>query len=90
VSTEAYLHLRAAHGFCDWSVGQLAEHYPAFMRGGLVDVVGLHERDHQEHAGEFDHERGETAPGVAGLAPPAPAPGALPDVRKGGGPIETP
>jgi hypothetical protein len=55
-TTEAtWLHLSIAHGFGDWTEEELADHYPSFARpDGRVDVAGLHERDHREHAGEFD------------------------------------
>jgi ribosomal protein L37E len=50
-------HLSIAHGFGQLTYDEFAAHYPAFISaGGGVDVAALHSRDHQEHAGSFDHE----------------------------------
>jgi hypothetical protein len=61
MSTEAtWLHLSTAHGFAEWTDQDLAKHYPSFARAdGRVDVVGLHQRDHQMDAGALDHEHQE-------------------------------
>jgi hypothetical protein len=58
MSIEAtWLHLQQAHGFYDWSDQDLAERYRGLVReDGAVDVAGLHERDHQVHADDLDHQ----------------------------------
>lgn len=58
MTTDAtWLHLSAAHGFYDWTNDLLARKYPELAReDGRVDVDGLHDRDHQVHAGDLDHD----------------------------------